>query len=333
MVPRLLNRIYDGINNQVSQQNFIKRGLFNWGISSKVSSLEESASYTHRLWDKLIFGKIREMLGGKFRMLITGSAPISKENLSFLRAVFCCPIYEAYGLTEVHTPSTATSKDDPVGGHVGGPLCSVEVRLEDILEMNYLTSSNPPQGEICIRGPTVMYGYYKNDKLTAEAIDSEGWFHTGDVGELLPGARVRIIDRKKNIFKLAQGEYIAAEKLENVYVKCPEVAQVFVYGDSLKTHLVAVVTLDAEAAGRWAADNGVDPETLAESDEFKEYLLEDFGDRAREAQFNGLERIKRLHISTEEFTIENGLLTPTLKLMRFNAKKMFKAELDAMYQE
>jgi long-chain acyl-CoA synthetase len=116
-------------------------------------------------------------------MMMTSSAPISKENLNFLKSAFCVPIFEAYGLTETSAPTTCTHLNDPDAGHVGGVICSNEIKLEDIPAMNYLSTNEVgPQGEICIRGVNVMKGYYKKPELTAESVDKDGWFHTGDVG-------------------------------------------------------------------------------------------------------------------------------------------------------
>lgn len=330
MVPRLLNRIYDVINNKVSQGSFLKRTLFNWGMSSKVNNLVQTADPTSGFWDSLVFKKTALMLGTRVRFMISSSAPISKDNLNFLKSCFCVPIHEAYGLTEICGPTTGTHKDDPNAGHVGGVLTNNEVMLADIPEMDYTAENKPyPQGEICVRGKNVMVGYYKKPELTEEVIDEDGWFHTGDIGEMWDNGCIKIIDRKKNIFKLAQGEYIAPEKLENVYCKSPLVGQIFVYGDSLKAHLVAIVTLDEEIALPWAQENKI--EDVFTDEKTKKAILDDLLQKAKEAKFNGLEKIKAIHIAKEPFSIENGLLTPTMKLMRFSAKKQFQEQIDELY--
>jgi len=150
--------------------------------------------------------------------MITGSAPIAPNILEFLKVVFCCPIVEAYGQTESCGSSFATRIYDNRTGHVGGPAVGIEFKLADTPEMGYTRYSSPlPAGEVCIRGPSITAGYYKNKELTDETIDGQGWLHTGDIAELGAGNGIRIIDRKKNIFKLSQGEYIVSEKLERVY--------------------------------------------------------------------------------------------------------------------
>ena len=135
--------------------------------------------------------------------MVTGSAPISGDTLDFLKVVSCCPIIEAYGQTECTGAGFATVKQDPENGHVGGPTVGIEFKVEDVKDMNYTsTDKEGPRGEICIRGPLVFAGYYKEDEKTKEAIDSEGWLHSGDIGIIRPNGSLKIIDRKKNIFKL-----------------------------------------------------------------------------------------------------------------------------------
>ena len=163
--------------------------------------------------------------------MLTGSAPISGEVLDFLKICFCCPMCEGYGLTESCAGSVLTDPDDAQSGHVGGLLQNVKVRLFDIPEMGYLHTNDPPRGEICFWGPPITKGYFLNPEKTDEAIKN-GWLHTGDVGEIQESMAIKIIDRAKNIFKLSQGEYIAPEKLEGVYVQSSYVMQNWIYGNS-----------------------------------------------------------------------------------------------------
>jgi long-chain acyl-CoA synthetase len=157
--------------------------------------------------------------------MITGSAPISKEVMEFLRICFSCPIMEGYGQTECTCAATCTlEKEQNIGGQVGVPIVCSEICLVSVPEMNYcvdeiVNGKNVEKGEICFRGPNVFQGYWKNPEKTLEAIDENGWLHSGDIGTWLPNGNLKIIDRKKNIFKLAQGEYIAPEKIENVYIQ------------------------------------------------------------------------------------------------------------------
>jgi long-chain acyl-CoA synthetase len=190
-----------------------------------MTNLKRNGSLTHGFYDKLVFGKIKQLLGGKCRYMITASAPIDPNVLELLKVAFCCPVVEGYGLTETSGGSSFTALDDPVSGHVGGPTQAVKWRLMDVPEMSYLSTDKPyPRGELCMMGPAVFSGYYKRKDKTTEAFDEEKWFKTGDVVMAYPNGSVKIIDRSKNIFKLSQGEYIAPEKIENMLALSPFIA-------------------------------------------------------------------------------------------------------------
>lgn len=163
----------------------LRRGLFHYALESKAWYLREGGHVTHPLYDALIFSKLRELMGGRVRMMLTGSAPISGPVKDFLHVAFCCPVLEGYGLTEtvgLATISPVTARTLP---GVGAPVACTELKLADIPEMSYFHTDLPfPRGEICLRGPNIFIGYYKAPALTAEAIDGDGWFHTGDVGKI-----------------------------------------------------------------------------------------------------------------------------------------------------
>ena len=168
----------------------------------------------------MVFNKFKAILGGRVRVMITGSAPISKEVLSFLKIAFCCQIHEGYGQTECGAPAAITWSREPLSGHVGGPYPPLEIKLVDVPDMNYTSEDKDengvsmPRGEICYRGYNVFKGYFRQPEQTRDCLDSEGWCHTGDIGMFLPNGSLKVIDRKKNIFKLSQGEYIAPDKIE-----------------------------------------------------------------------------------------------------------------------
>jgi long-chain acyl-CoA synthetase len=219
---------------------------------------------------------------------------------------------------------------------VGAPFPCSEVKLVDVPDMKYLTTDLPyPRGEICIRGNSIMKEFYKSPEKTAEAIDSEGWLHTGDIGMLDGAKRLSIIDRLKNIFKLSQGEYIAPEKIESIYQKHGLIAQAFIYGDPKQSQLVGVFVPDKETFKRWASKQ---PESAALSDEelytspsVNEAFLKEIESFGKKTDLKGFERVKAIHLSDHEFSVENELLTPTFKLKREAVKAVYRNQLDKMY--
>lgn len=216
-VPRLFNRIFGKIKDGMKAATGVKGWLVNKAVTSKMTYLKNGQGLTHGLYDKLVFKKMKNLLGGRVRIMITGSAPISGEVLDFLKICFSCDICEGYGMTETCAGSCITFPGDPETGIVGGPLNNVKIRLRDIPEMNYLHTNDPPKGEICFWGPSIMKGYFRNPEKTAEAFHN-GWLLSGDVGQVNKNGSIKIVDRAKNIFKLSQGEYIAPEKCENIYI-------------------------------------------------------------------------------------------------------------------
>ncbi|KAF5813638.1 putative long-chain-fatty-acid--CoA ligase [Helianthus annuus] len=335
-VPRLYNRIYAGIVNAVNTSGVLKQRLFNAAYNSKKQALM-SGRKPSPIWDRLVFNKIKAKMGGRVRFLGSGASPLSSDIMDFLKVCFGCPVIEGYGMTETACVITIMDETDNLSGHVGSPNPSCEVKLADVPEMNYTSDDQPnPRGEICVRGPSVFQGYYKDEVQTREVIDDEGWLHTGDIGMWLPGGRLKIIDRKKNIFKLAQGEYIAPDKIENVYAKCKFVAQCFVYGDSFNSSLVAIISIDPDVIKDWAASEGIkydDLRQLCSDPRAKAAVLAEMDDLGREAQLRGFEFAKAVTLVPEPFTVENGLLTPTFKVKRPQAKAFFAKEISNMYAE
>ncbi|KFP97640.1 long-chain-fatty-acid--CoA ligase 5 [Haliaeetus albicilla] len=329
VVPRLLNRIYDKI--QSGAKSPVKRCLLNFAVMMKMAEIKQGIIRNDSIWDQLIFKKVQETMGGRVRIMVTGAAPISPSVLTFLRAALGCQIFEAYGQTECSAGCTFSMPGDWTTGHVGAPLACNIIKLDDVEEMNYFSSNN--EGEVCIKGPNVFKGYLKDPEKTAEAIDKDGWLHTGDIGKWLPNGTLKIIDRKKNIFKLAQGEYIAPEKIENVYIRSAPVAQVFVHGESLRSFLIGIVVPDPETLPEFAAKLGVKGsyEDICKNPAVKKAILEDMVRLGKEAGLKSFEQVKDLYIHTEMFSVENGLLTPTLKAKRAELVKLFQKQIEALY--
>ncbi|KAK1279203.1 Long chain acyl-CoA synthetase 6, peroxisomal [Acorus gramineus] len=335
-VPRLYNRIYAGIMNAVKTSGVLKQRLFNAAYNAKLHAIVNGKNPSP-MWDRLVFNKIKAKLGGRVRFMTSGASPLSPDVLDFLRVCFGGVVVEGYGMTETSCVISTMEEGDTLTGHVGPPNPCCEIKLVDVPEMNYTSEDQPyPRGEICVRGPIVFQGYYKDDIQTKEVIDDDGWLHTGDIGLWLPGGRLKIVDRKKNIFKLAQGEYIAPEKIENVYAKCKFVAQCFVYGDSFNSSLVAVVAVDHDMLKSWAASEGIKYEDLTQlsrDPRARAAVLADMDDIGKQAQLRGFEFAKSVTLVLEPFTLENGLLTPTFKVKRPQAKAYFAKMISDMYTE
>lgn len=317
VVPRICNRIYDKVMSMISQSNWFTRIIFKYAYESKRAALRVHGVFTHWFWDRLVFAKIRTRLGTRISKIMSGSAPLSPDVLEFMRIVFGCPVYEGYGQTETCGGSFSVSHGDwALAGHVGVPLASCEAKLVDIPDMNYLTTDSQPRGEICIRGPSCFIGYYKDPVRTAETIDPEGWVHTGDVGTFDSFGRLTIIDRKKNMFKLAQGEYIAPERVENILLKSALISQVFVYGHSLETCTLAIIV-------------PLNP-TTQDLNTLLTKAVESFGKHGSK-ELSSLELPRAIYIESTPFSVENGLLTPTMKVKRQAMEQKYAQVFKNMY--
>ncbi|KAI8990962.1 hypothetical protein BDF20DRAFT_903877 [Mycotypha africana] len=333
-VPRLFNRIYDKVLAGVNAKGGVASYLFHMAYNAKKANLDNSVH--HWLYDRLVFKAIREKLGGRIRFIISGSAPIAPEVLEFLKICLSATVHEGYGQTENYCSGALTILNDNTTGVVGAPFLCSEFKLVDVPDMNYYSTDIPnPRGELCIRGNAVMKGFYKSPEKTQEAIDVDGWLHTGDIAMIDDAKRIAIIDRLKNIFKLSQGEYIAPEKIESIYQKNELIAQAFVYGESKQSQLVGIFLPDHDPLMHWAAKKpefaSMSFEQLCESPAVNLEVMKELTKFGKEYGLKGFEQVKALHLITEEFSVANELLTPTFKLRRENARSAFKEQIDQMY--
>ena len=341
-VPRLLLRFHEAIKSGIDKLKGYKKSFALKAITTKLSLLKSKGTVKHCFYDKLVFKKMKLALGGRVRWILVGSAPTSPEVLNFLKVVFCCNIIEGYGQTESTGASFLTSLlDNKSAGTVGGPLPSTEYKLFDVPEMNYCSKDldsegrSLPRGEMCIRGPGVFKGYYKDEEKTKEAVDGEGWLHTGDIVQINLNGTVKIIDRKKNIFKLSHGEYVAAEKIESVYLQDKCIKEIFVYGDSLQSYLIAIVVLNMETIKEFAKKNLINDgneEVLIKNKEIKKFVMAEMNKTAKEAKLLGFEMVKNISLEKEGFAVKE-ILTTTFKLKRHEAKKYFENVIENLYKE
>jgi long-chain acyl-CoA synthetase len=341
-VPRLYNRIYDKVIAGAEAAGGLKKKLFYMALNSKLERVKQDGCVTHSIWDTLVFGKTKSILGGNIRIMLTGAAPIAAHVHDALKCIFCVPIAEGFGMTESCGATCISHLGDAQTGHVGGPVGCAEIKLISVPEMSYSvhdvdaeTGEVHPRGEICIRGHSVFPGYFMDPEKTKEALDKDGWLRTGDIGVIRPNGSLKVIDRRKNIFKLAQGEYVAAEKIEIAYQQAPSIGQCFIYGKSTETFVVAIVVPDVDFAKRWWTENkhnefpGID--AICHDKEFNDKVRADMTSREKDDKLNGFEKAKKFHLSPEAFTVENNLLTPTFKLKRKEAREKYETEIEKMY--
>merc|ERR1712013_364281 len=331
-VPRFLNRIYDSCVATANKTNWF-RHIFNFALASKTKELYKGIIGKNSIWDNLIFWFVRQKVGGNVRLVIVGSAPIAGNVITFMRAAMGCLIVEGYGQTECVAPCTLTAPGDPDTDHVGPPLPCNNLKLEDVPDMEYFSSQG--QGEVCIMGTNVFRGYYRDPERTSYVLDSDGWLHTGDIGEWLPNGTLKIIDHKKQIFKLSNGEYVAPEHVEKIYTTSYYTSQVFVHGNSLKTHVIAVVVPRQAAIQEWAERRHIPSHSftaLCNNKELKRFLMEDIAKMSQEAGLAYYEEVKDIYLHPNLFSVQNGLLSTSGKLMRQKLVKYFKPQLEDLYK-
>lgn len=336
-VPRVYDRIYTGTMNKISSGGVLKKKLFDFAYNYKLGNLEKGLPQAQAapFFDRLVFDKTKQTLGGRIRIMLSGAAPLPKHVEEFLRVTSCSTLSQGYGLTE-SCGGCFTSIGDvfPMVGTVGVPMTTIEARLESVPEMGYDALSSVPRGEICLRGNTLFSGYHKREDLTNEVL-VDGWFHTGDIGELQPNGAMKIIDRKKNIFKLSQGEYVAVESLENIYSRCPLIASIWIYGNSFESFLVAVVVPEKQALEDWAANNNVtdDFKSLCKNGKARRYILDELNSTGQKHTLKGFEMLKAVHLEPHPFDMERDMITPTFKLKRPQLLKNYKDCIDQLYSE
>ncbi|PIN24046.1 Long-chain acyl-CoA synthetases (AMP-forming) [Handroanthus impetiginosus] len=335
-VPRVLDRIYSGLQQKISSGGFIKQTVFNFAYALKLRNMRNGVKHTEAspISDKIVFSKVKQGLGGKVRLILSGAAPLASHVEEFLRVVSCAYVLQGYGLTET-CAGTFVSVPDEMNmlGTVGPPVPNVDVCLESVPEMGYDALSRTPRGEVCVRGDTLFSGYFKREDLTREVL-IDGWFHTGDIGEWQPDGSLKIIDRKKNIFKLSQGEYVAVENLENIYGLVPEIDSIWIYGNSFESFLVAIIIPNKQAAEKWAGQNGISGNfnALCENPHVKKYFLGELARIAKEKKLKGFEFIKAVHLDPVPFDMERDLITPTFKKKRPQLLKYYQEVIDSMYK-
>ncbi len=289
-VPRIFGRFYDGIMSGINALTGFKKKLAQKALKSKTETFRKTGKMTHWFYDKFVFSKVRSSLGGKLKVFVSAAAPLDSSIMESMRVMCSAHFLQGYGQTETSGPVSISYFDDTYPASSGPPLACCLAKVVDVPEMEYKSTDvidgvPTPRGELCIKGSHLTKGYFKDPEKTAQLYDKDGWMHTGDIALITPGGAIRIIDRKKNMFKLQHGEYVAPEKIENILVNNKWVLQIFVHGDSYQTYLIAIVVPKKEAVLEWAKEKGVTgtfEELCENSKELKEQILKDLTALSRE---------------------------------------------------
>jgi long-chain acyl-CoA synthetase len=325
--PRIFEKAYARITTTVSAEGGVKAKLFDWaiGVGRQVATLraeDRSASVLLAtkfvLADRLVLSKIQARFGGRIRFFISGSAALNSEVARWFDAAGLL-ILEGYGLTESSAASFVNRPGSYAFGSVGWPVPGTEVQIA-------------PDGEILLKGPGIMSGYHNLPEASAEAVDQDGWLHTGDLGNLDERGFLRITGRKKDLFKTSTGKYVAPSSIESTFAGvCPYASQLIIEGEGRK-FVSALVTLDPDAIAGWAAENGKAATPYAElvtSPEVRD-LVQGYIDQLN-ARLNSWETVKKFVILDRDLSIDDGELTPSMKLKRRVVVDRYRNELDSLY--
>ncbi|MFI9624665.1 AMP-dependent synthetase/ligase [Streptomyces sp. NPDC052042] len=332
-VPRIFEKVYNGVAAKARAGGAAKYKIFQWaaGIAREYATVSQDSfrrtgtasvpfalGAKHKVADTLVFAKIREAFGGRLRACVSGSAALAPD-IGYFFAGAGIHILEGYGLTETSAASFVNPGEAYRTGTVGKPLPGTEVRIAD-------------DGEILLRGPGVMQGYHGQPETTAEVLEEDGWFHTGDIGELSVDGYLRITDRKKDLIKTSGGKYIAPAEIEGRFkAVCPFVSNILVHG-AARNYCTALIALDEPTILGWAAENGLAGKPYAEvvaSPQTVE-LIDGYVQRLNE-KLQRWQTIKKFRLLPRDLDVEHGELTPSLKLKRPVVEREYKDLIDDMY--
>lgn len=325
-VPRMYEKIAQSVK-EASSTSAIKKIIFSWAMKAGEKHLylkhkkikSAYADFKYSIAEKLVFDKIKQRLGGSIRCPISGGSPISTDTLKFFE-IIGLKIAEGYGMTECHLIISLTDKEQSVYGSCGKPIPGVEIKISE-------------DGEVLVRGETVMKGYYKKPELTSEVIDSDGWFHTGDIGYLNSDNYLFLTDRIKNIIITSGGKNVAPAPIENTIKSSRYIDDICLIGDNRK-FISALVIPDYAQLMNWAASVNLQYKNIIDLAKSQEVyaLISDEINRLQEG-FARVEQIKKFIILFEQLTSESGDLTPTLKIKRKAVEKKFHNEIEKLYSE
>ncbi|ODQ79303.1 hypothetical protein BABINDRAFT_8874 [Babjeviella inositovora NRRL Y-12698] len=349
-VPRVFTRFEALLKDKtINSAPGVSQKLSSYIIDKRAQWIKKGCTgHSHWLFDRLLTNKLRDSLGlTNARYFITGSAPISPQTINFFKAALNVGFAQGYGMTESFSGFCLSDPFEIDSGSCGPIGITTEARLRDVPEMGYTSQDKGgPRGEVLLRGPQMFEEYYKNPEETAKAFDEDGWYRSGDVGRIDEKGHLFIIDRVKNFFKLAQGEYVTPERIENQYLSsCPYISQLYVHGDSLQTYLVAIVGIDPLAMAKFLeSEFGIsagnpsspDPEEilrLLSEVRVKRKLLVTMNEAVSSLKLQGFEKIHNIYCDVEPLTVSRDVVTPTFKIKRPIARKFFAQTFEDLYSE
>ena len=327
-VPRLYEKMHARIIEGLKSAPSLRQKIFWWAIdvgrnhsmlSIAGEKIPQALKLKHRIADKLVYSKVRSRMGGRLKFFVSGGAPLSQEIGEFFAAAGIT-ILEGYGLTETSPVLSSNSPEALRYGTVGKPLFNVEIKIDT-------------DGEIIAKGPSIMKGYYNNQEATKEAIDSDGWFHTGDIGEFDGDGFLKITDRKKNILVTSAGKNVAPAPMENAMIASPYIEQVVVIGDK-RNFISALIVPAFDALESYLLEHdieGLSPQAIVEHLDIISLINEEVSNAMK--AFSNYERVKKFTLLPRLLTLENGELTPTLKVVRRIVLSNFEEYVDSMYSD
>ena len=326
-VPRLYNRFGGAVRAATVQAPGVKGAMSRHIVQTKLAAMKPadspSATNKHLIYDRIWGRKVAAALGlDRARTMVSGSAPLDPSLQNFFRAALGNSFIQGYGLTETYAHGLCQVEGDLSVGNCGGVASTLELCLLDVPDMEYYATDKPqPRGELLIRGSSLFTGYYKNPEETKKAILPDGWFCTGDIATIDSRGRFQIIDRRKNVLKLAQGEYISPERIENIYLShLSYLAMAYVHGDSMQTFLVAIFAVQPDMFAPFASKilgrniEATDMNAIRAAcadDRIRKAVMKELDKVGRKNSFAGFERVRNCYLMLDPFTIDNELLTPT----------------------
>ncbi|KAK7432270.1 long-chain fatty acid-CoA ligase [Neonectria magnoliae] len=329
-VPQVWESIRKGVTANLDASSLFVKTLF-WTAFNLKSFLTRNKLPGAGILDGLVFSKVRKLAGGRLRFSINGASGIADSTKEFLSLVLA-PVLIGYGLTETCATGALGHPLQYSPRAVGPVAANLDIKLVSVPDIGYFTDAEVPQGEIWMRGTSVVKGYYEDQEETDKAITPDGWFKTGDIGEFDVDGHLRVIDRVKNLIKMQGGEYIALEKVESVYRGAQTVSNVMVYAGPEHSRPIAVIMPNEKVLGGIAKELGVDEHSLHSDLKVRDAVLRDLQATGKRAGLSRIEIVAGVVITEEEWTPPSGLVTATQKLDRRVIRQRFKREIDAVLQ-